>query len=151
MFTAYEKLLCEYEDEVQIKETKLLHGFKGLYYDGRILIDSKLTEDEKHCILAEEMGHHFTSSGNIIDQKKCANRQQELKARNWAYEKIIPLSDLVSAQKAYCTNHYEIAEYLCVSQEFLEETLAYYFQKYGNEVRWENFLITFEPLNIIKL
>lgn len=151
MFTAYEQLLCEYEEEVQIKETKLSHGFKGLYYDGRILIDSELTEDEKHCILAEEIGHHFTSSGNIIDQKKYGNRQQERKARGWAYEKVIPFSDLVSAQKAYCKNHYEIAEYLCISQDFLEDALAYYLQKYGNEIRWRNYLITFEPLNIIKL
>lgn len=151
MFTSYEKLLCEYEEEVQVKETKLSYGFKGLYYDGNILIDSRLTENEKYCILAEEVGHHFTSSGNIINQNKCANRKQERQARSWAYEKVIPLSDLVSAQNDYCTNHYEIAEYLCVSQEFLEETLAYYFQKYGNEVRWKNYLIQFEPLNIIKL
>ena len=66
MFTSYEKLLCEYEEEVQIKETNLSHGFKGLYYDGHILIDSSLTETEKYCILAEEIGHHFTSSGNIM-------------------------------------------------------------------------------------
>ena len=81
MFTSYEKLLCEYEEEVQIKETNLSHGFKGLYYDGHILIDSSLTETEKYCILAEEIGHHFTSSGNIIDQNKCTNRQQEASER----------------------------------------------------------------------
>lgn len=151
MFTSYEKLLCEYEEEVQIKETNLSHGFKGLYYDGHILIDSSLTETEKYCILAEEIGHHFTSSGNIIDRNKCTNRQQERQARGWAYEKVIPLSDLVSALMDCCTNYYEIAEYLNISQDFLEEALTYYFQKYGHEVRWQNYLITFEPLNVIKL
>ena len=116
MFTSYEKLLCEYEEEVQIKETNLSHGFKGLYYDGHILIDSSLTETEKYCILAEEIGHHFTSSGNIIIRINALIDNKE-QARG-CLRKVIPLSDLVSALMDCCTNYYEIAEYLNISQDF---------------------------------
>ncbi|MES1052032.1 hypothetical protein FOA24_22785 [Bacillus thuringiensis] len=151
MLTSYERLLCQYEDEVQVKETSLSHGFKGLYYNGRILIDSNLIDNEKHCILSEELGHHFTSYGNIIGQESIENRKQERKARSWGYEQIIPFSKLVSAKQAYCNTYYEIAEFLHVTQEFLEETIDYYFQKYGKQIRWRNYLITFEPLDVIKL
>ena len=54
---------------------------KGLYMDHTIALSRQLkTQAEKHCILAEEMGHHYTSSGNILDQKKVTNRKQEHKA-----------------------------------------------------------------------
>ncbi|PGT80273.1 ImmA/IrrE family metallo-endopeptidase [Bacillus cereus] len=151
MYTSYEKLLCKYENEVQVKETELSHGFKGLYYDGRILIDSSLKENEKHCILAEEIGHHYTSYGNIIDQKSIKNRKQEQKARNWGYENVIPFTKLVQAKQAHCNTYYEISEFLDVTQEFLEASIECYFQKYGKQIRWRNYLISFEPLDVIKM
>lgn len=61
---------------------------KGLYMDGVIALNQKLeTTREKTCILAEELGHHETSFGNILDQTVTANRKQEYKARIWAYKK----------------------------------------------------------------
>ena len=35
-------------------------------------------ETEKACVLAEELGHHYTTVGDIIDQKESENRKQEL-------------------------------------------------------------------------
>ncbi|WEZ09976.1 ImmA/IrrE family metallo-endopeptidase [Priestia flexa] len=150
MLTAYENLLDQY-NQVPIREVELAHGFTGLYYDGRILIHNKLTEVEKHCVLSEELGHHFTSAGEIIRQNTIVNIKQEKRARRWGYSKIISLAEIVHAYHIGCQNRYEIAHYLNVTEEFLQETLDWYKQKYGTEVSFSNYFINFEPLLIKKL
>ena len=66
----YEELLQDADDEqVRVHESVDLNGdstgekrLDGLYIDGHIALDSQLkTTAEKTSILAEEMGHHFTS------------------------------------------------------------------------------------------
>ena len=87
--------------------------FKGLYCDGTIALNQDICADsEKACILAEELGHHFTTVGNITDQKETENRKQERRARVWAYNEMISLSDLVDSYKDGCRSRYEIAEHL---------------------------------------
>ena len=39
---------------------------KGLYCDGVIAISDRLKGPEKAAVLAEELGHHLTASGNIL-------------------------------------------------------------------------------------
>lgn len=100
---------------------------KGLYADGYVWINKTLTSNEKRCILAEEMGHHFTTTGNILDQKLENNRIQEKRARAWAYSELLKADDIKMAiKKTNCSNIYELAEELSVSEEFLEETIEYY-------------------------
>ena len=42
---------------------------KGLYCDGTIALSKDMyIETEKACVLAEELGHHYTTVGDIIDQ-----------------------------------------------------------------------------------
>ena len=106
--------------------------FKGLYCDGTIALNQDICADsEKACILAEELGHHFTTVGNITDQKETENRKQERRARVWAYNEMISLSDLVDSYKDGCRSRYEIAEHLGVTEEFLQECLDYFHEKYG--------------------
>ena len=58
---------------------------KGLYCDGVIAISDRLKGSEKAAVLAEELGHHLTAAGCILDQSVTANRKQELRGRIWAY------------------------------------------------------------------
>ena len=82
----YEKLLAEADKEKLIVKEKDIDGYGGRIYKNRIAIHHKIsTTIEKSCILAEELGHHYTTSGNILDQSEAANRKQEHKARFWAY------------------------------------------------------------------
>ena len=119
---------------------------KGLYMDHTIALSRQLkTQTEKHCILAEEMGHHYTSSGNILDQKKVANRKQEHKARVWAYKKLIELPQLVEAFKYGCRNRYEIAEFLDVTEDFLEDSLNYFKTQYPQGCLLNSYFIQFYP------
>lgn len=126
--------------------------FKGLYCDGTIALNQDICADsEKACILAEELGHHFTTVGNITDQKETENRKQERRARIWTYHKLLSLDDLIDSYKFGCRNKFEIAEHLNVTEDFLVDCLEYYKEKYGLYVRQDNYLIYFEPLGILEM
>lgn len=119
---------------------------KGLYSDGIIGInDSIKTSVEKTCILSEELGHHHTSVGNIIDITNTENRKQERQARLWGYNKLIGLTGIVKAFRAGCQSRHEIAEYLEVTEEYLQECVDCYREKYGVCVEMENYTIYFIP------
>lgn len=124
---------------------------KGLYCDGTIAISDRLkTSAEQTSILGEELGHHLTSYGNILDQSDVMSRKQELRARIWAYDNLIGLDGIVQAYKARCRNRYEMALFLDVTEELLIETLNHYREKYGQFVRYGEYTIRFEPLAVIR-
>lgn len=77
----YEKLLCEAEKEnIEVVYMPLKGRIKGLYCDKVIAINKNIeTTAEKTCVLAEELGHYYTSCGNIIDTSDTNNRKQESK------------------------------------------------------------------------
>ena len=119
---------------------------KGLYIDKNIALDVSLNcNNEKACILAEELGHYYTSFGNIIDLTDTANRKQEYRARLWAYDKQIGLVGIIRSYENHCRNFHEMAEYLDVTENFLNEALECYRSKYGSYKRIDNYLICFDP------
>lgn len=128
------------------------NNIKGLYCDGVVALRKDMTIPEKTCALAEELGHHETSVGNILDMTSAANRKQERQARLWAYNKQIGLIGLVRAFEHGCQNRFEIAEYLEVTEEFLEECIECYRSKYGICKRVDNYVVYFIPqLSVMKL
>lgn len=126
-------------------------------YDGRIkgkniYLRKDMNTTEKACVLAEELGHYYTTVGNILDMSVVSNRKQERQARLWAYNKQIGLTGLIRAYEAGCTNRYETAEYLEVTEEFLEECIQCYREKYGEYKIVDNYTIYFIPhLAVFKL
>lgn len=125
---------------------------KGLYSDGVIWINKGIpTTAEKYSILAEELGHYHTSSGNILDQRDMRNRKQELRARQWAYERLVPLSSIVQAHKAKVRGRFEIAEYLGVTEEFLQASIDRYRDKYGILTSIDNYIIFLDPLRVVEV
>ncbi len=153
--TAYEKLEAEAcEDGVEIisKEFKS-DRIKGLYCDNTVALNIDLkTNAEKSCVLAEELGHHYTSTGNITDYKELANRKQELQARVWAYNKQIGLMGIVKAFEHGCRSLHESAEFLEVTEKFLKDAIDCYRSKYGHMVAVDNYVIYFIPaLGVFKI
>jgi hypothetical protein len=149
----YEKLLRESQQvSVDVYERVMKPTVKGLYCDKIIWINKRIpTSIEKSCILAEELGHYHTSSGDIIDQAKLQNRKQEKRARSWAYEKLVPISSFVHAHKTGIRNRHELADFLDVTETFLEEALNHYKEKYGLFKSIGSFTICFEPLGILEM
>lgn len=118
----------------------------GLYCDGTVAISSAIKSTRKKAdVLAEELGHHFTSVGDIIDLSEAQNRKQERQARLWAYNKRIGLNGIIRAYEAKCASRYEVAEFLEATEEFLEDAIQCYREKYGICVSIENYTIYFIP------
>ena len=81
-----------YQDGVDVLNYRFeSNNIKGLYCDGVVAIREDMTIPEKTCALAEELGHHETSVGNILNMTSTTNRKQERQARLWAYNKQIGL------------------------------------------------------------
>ncbi len=142
----YEDLQKQH-DNLFVKEMDLyeVKGLKGLYIDGCIAIDKNMTSVEKSCVLSEEIGHHLTTIGNILDQTKTPNRKQEHRARLAAYNIQIGLEGIIRSYEAGCTSLYNMAEYLDVTEEYLKEALSAYERKYGIYVTYNNYIIYFSP------
>ena len=120
----YEELLNISDKENLIVKEKDIPGYGGRIYKNRIAIHQGLdTQVEKACVLAEELGHNYTTSGNILDQSKVENRKQEFRARMWAYNKQIGLIGIVNAWKHGCRSQYEAAEFLGVTEEFFHDSI----------------------------
>ena len=126
---------------------------KGLYCDRVIALSAILTTSpEKACILAEELGHYHTTTGNILDQQSLSNRKQEQRARLWAYDQLIDLIGIVECFETGCLTLFEMAEHLGVTEEFLVEALERYRQKYGIYTTIDSHIIYFEPtLAVIRM
>ena len=103
------------------------------------------TSVEKTCTLAEELGHHHTSVGNIIDMENVSNRKQERQARLWGYNKLIGLTGIVRAFQAGCQSCHEMADLLDVTEEYLQECIDCYRDKYGVYTEVDNYIIYFIP------
>lgn len=142
----YEDLQIQH-DNLNIIEMDLskIQGLKGLYIDGNIAIDKKLSSNEKACILAEELGHHYTAVGNILDQSNVSNCKQERAGRLWAYDHLIGLSGIIQGYHARCRNLHELAECLGVTEDFLQDALKCYKEKYGIMTQQDGYIIMFEP------
>lgn len=141
----YTELLIEADTNNLITKEKPLRANKGRIKGNRIAIRKGLTETEKKCVLAEELGHHYTTSGDILEESTVSDRKQEQQARTWAYNKLIGLMGIVDSYKAGCHNAHEMAEYLNVTEEFLTEALERYRNKYGPYTTIDNYVIFFEP------
>jgi len=137
---------------VEVSENPMGSRIRGLYGDNVIWLNQGLPSNtEKVCVLAEEMGHYHTSSGNILDQKQITSVKQEKRARNWAYEKLVPLKGFIQAYKVAILNRYELAEFLEVTEDFLDQAIDHYKEKYGLYTEWEDYLIYFDPLGVLKV
>ncbi len=143
--TTYDELLIEADCNNLVTKEKPLRANKGRIKGNRIAIRKDLTQAEKKCVLAEELGHHYTATGDILDQSTIENRKQEMRGRIVAYNKLVGLRGIIDAYLHNCKNLFETAEYLGVTEEFLNDSLTYYTNKYGVCTQVDNYIIFFQP------
>ena len=130
----YEHLLMEADSKGLLTKEKNLPVSKGRIKGNRIAIKKEMSEIEKKCVMAEELGHYYTGTGDILDQSSILNRKQERFGRVHAYDRLIGLMGVIDAYK-----------HRGVTEEFLEEALSYYKGKYGVSTKIDNYVIFFEP------
>lgn len=148
----YEQMIIEAEKEgIEVIEMVFEGNGKGYYCDNVIGISNKLTTDaEKKCVLIEEISHLKNNIGNILDQSDVRNRKQERKARTWGYRRLVRIIDLINAHAHGVRNRFELAEYLNVTEEFIDNSLKYYKERYGFCYEIDNYVVYFEPLVIFE-
>lgn len=144
---AFERLLENTDIEhIHVSEKQFKSNAKGLMKGNRIAIRQDIPTVEKASVLAEELGHYYTTVGNILDQRDTDSRKQERRARIWAYNRMIGLDGLVRVYHKGCRTFYEMAEELEVSEDFFKAALEYYHEKYGCCTDYGGCRIFFEPL-----
>lgn len=148
---AYEAVLQEAADrglEV-IEDFNFESDALGMIVDRTIVLSSRLTSSaEKYCVLAEEVAHSEISCRNIMDTQDWRNRHEELLARRLSHNMIIGIDGLIAAYHAGCQSRYEAAQYLNVTEEFLQAAVDSYIAKYGPYIRHGQYLITLRPIGV---
>lgn len=140
------------QNNIKVYDYKLTPDLKGLYFNGNIAINEDIeTLAEKKCVLAEELGHHFMNAGNILDQDNIVNIKQEKLGRSWAIKKLVGITDLINAFNDNIRSRYELAEYLDVTEEFIEDAIEYYTSKYGEYYQIDNYVVYFNPLSVLEV
>lgn len=142
----YEDLLIEADGAGLVVKEKPLLLSDGRIKGRKIAIRKNIPSLRKKAdVLAEELGHYYTTAGRIIEQQSISDRKQERMARLWAYNKRIGLSGIIQGYRKHCRNLHELAECLEVSEDFLKEALECYREKYGCYTELDGYLIMFEP------
>lgn len=82
------------------------------------------TEKEYYSILAEELGHHFKTIGNLIKKEtsyisNILKQKEELKAKLWASNFFISDEEFVQAILDCSNNIYTLAEKFNVTEEII--------------------------------
>jgi len=151
----YEKMLEEakLQNIFIIENFKFKSNSKGLIHNDVIGLSDKIrTNKERSCVLAEELGHYYMNTGDILNPKDLNNSKQEHLGRMYAYNRLIGLAGIVNAYKAGCQNQYEIAEFLNVTEDFLSNAILAYKNKYGTYTTIDNYVVYFIPtLGVLEL
>lgn len=145
--TRYETLITESENHgVEVLELDLGTNKKcGKYVNNTVIINMNMTDIEKYEVLEEELGHHFTTCGDITNQNKFANRKKELIARRWANRRCVTLIGLIEAFEYGVNGAYGIAEFLGVTEAQLLKSIEDYKKIHGMYYLNEDYIIYFEP------
>ena len=147
-------------NEIDVKYAALPKRLKGLYYSDNSITAIALNKQyivdmsEELCVMAEELGHHYTSCGDLLDNPsdKIIVRKQETQARRWAIKKIASLSEMISAYKYDCRTIYEMAEYMDITESLLRKAVEYYREKFGAMTKvGEQYIVYFEPFGVLKI
>jgi len=91
-----------------------------------ILIQPTKTQAELACLLAEELGHYHTEPCRVLRYRSINDLRAEAAARRWGYRRIISLDRVIKALRAGLRERCDIADYLGVTEEYLEEAVEYY-------------------------
>ena len=119
-------------ENIVVEYAKLRSPLRGLYckepgclpYIG---LDYSLHSDRRlhRCVMAEELGHHFTSVGQHIAKRYYSTQDRltidkiEYKALRWAANHLVPEHDLLDAIASGLCEIWELAEEFDVTEEMM--------------------------------
>lgn len=111
---------------VEIIHEDIRGDIQGMYIDDVIILDKKMDDTTKKCVLAEEIGHCLTAKGDITALSTVDDYGTELAGRKWSYEVMLPVSQIKAALRVGIDGLDSIAELYKVTPEYVKEALTYY-------------------------
>lgn len=110
---------------------------RGMYWDPVvkspvIFLDNALVQSPRllRCVMAEELGHHFTLDRNCLChtyfnyRDRLAVSRAEFRALKWAAKHLIPRDKLMQAIKSGIVEAWELAEHFDVIEELIPYRMA---------------------------
>lgn len=136
--------------EVDVDYRSLLpNGLSGIYFDYKIKLSHENDYYKNIEVLAEEIGHYYTSDGNITNYKNINSMRQEVKARRFGVKLALPLESLIDCyEKGMWGDICSMCMHLEISVKYFENAVESYKEQFGSYVKYDGYLIEFEPLNI---
>jgi hypothetical protein len=130
------------EQGISIEYNKLPQGLLGFYMKepkmkAVISIDKSILNDEDKFleVFAEEVGHHFTTTGDFVGpffhykDRLMLNKTEE-KAMRWATEYLIPLNELIEIVKTGICSVNDLIDKLELPREIVMRRLEFLSKKY---------------------
>lgn len=139
----YERLMSQHEDITYIFDRNMPLKHKGLYINNTMYLNQNQSAIELYSTVAEEIGHHLTSYGDIIDQSVADSRRQEKKARYVASLMTVTLDGLIDCYNEGLSLDYECAEFLGVTLQAFKEAIELYREKFGDKHDYKDYRFRF--------
>ncbi|MGL4569667.1 MAG: ImmA/IrrE family metallo-endopeptidase [Clostridium sp.] len=142
--------LIETEDII-LEEVYFKENIKGIYFkvpgiNPTIGINKSIISDTKKYIsvLAEELGHHFTSIGDLTAEAVTYSEQlnksrQEIRARRWAANYLISDTEITAAILQNRSTLYGLSLHFNVTEEIIKYKLL---SIYLNEDKYNSTRLT---------
>lgn len=148
----FERLLTKIPDVSISYDNFMPKGLSGLYEPNKIRLNPKNDYYKNVAVLAEEIGHYYTSHGVITDYSNIDNMKQEHKARRYAVKLVMPLEKLIECyEQNIWGDKYEICTHLEISPDFFSFAIEDYKRQFGAYVNYGGYKIVFDPLSIKKV
>ena len=130
-----------YEQNINVQRhfhVSKLRGFCVISSNRKIIALNKArlrNSAEEIVVFAEEIGHLETNSlmplSDYInpEYKRWTKIRNELLAKRWAIDRLLPVEQIQEAIDYGCSNDYEVADYCGVNIAFLNDAIKYYQRK----------------------
>lgn len=127
METEYLYSLAEKEN-IEVLDYSFNQNLNGIYIDNLkcIGLDKCLTDTERKCTIAEELGHYYCNATYPIScTDKTLIDKAEYRAKKWAVKALISPSDLRKAKLLGLKYKWELADFFGVTEYIAEKALDY--------------------------
>lgn len=128
METSYLYSLAEKEN-IEVVDYTFERTINGIYIDNLkcIGLDKALTDVERKCTIAEELGHYYC---NATYPLSCTDKilidKAEYRAKKWAVKALISPLDIEKIKLLGLKYKWEIAEELGITEDVAERVTNYY-------------------------
>lgn len=115
-------------------------------------IDSSIEDSHEWNVQAlHEIKHHQSCVYDLPTMPRLVRDKYELLADRLMLKSCMPPNRIIAAYEIGARSFYDFAEYLEITVEFFEKGLCLYEQICGQSIKFKNYIICFNPLNLEKI